>query len=140
VKLVHTSFVRDYLRSAQGRERLISNAKWAVNQASINQQDVLSTSIPLPPYEEQAVIASEIERLLSNVQGAEFQVEVCFKRAARLRQSILKRAFEGRLVPQDPTDEPADKLLERIRAANLSNRSSRLTRRQKTPEPNQSAE
>ena len=37
------------------------------------------------------------------------------KRSARLRQGILKRAFEGRLVPQDPTDEPAEKLLERIR-------------------------
>ena len=37
-------------------------------------------------------------------------------RAARLRQSILKRAFEGRLVPQDPADEPATRLLERIRA------------------------
>jgi len=37
------------------------------------------------------------------------------KRASRLRQSILKRAFAGRLVPQDPSDEPAAKLLERIR-------------------------
>lgn len=38
------------------------------------------------------------------------------KAASRLRQSILKRAFEGRLVPQDPNDEPAEKLLERIKA------------------------
>ncbi len=38
------------------------------------------------------------------------------KRAARLRQSVLKRAFEGELVPQDPTDEPASELLERARA------------------------
>jgi len=37
------------------------------------------------------------------------------KQAERLRMSILKRAFEGKLVPQDPDDEPAEKLLERIK-------------------------
>jgi type I restriction enzyme S subunit len=46
----------------------------------------------------------------------EAQVEADLKRAGRLRQSILKRAFAGRLVPQDPNDEPAVKLLERIKA------------------------
>jgi hypothetical protein len=45
------------------------------------------------------------------------QVDANMKRAARLRQSILKQALEGRLVPQDPTDEPGDKLLENVRAA-----------------------
>ena len=45
----------------------------------------------------------------------EHQVDANLKRAARLRQGILKRAFEGRLVPQHPTDEAADKVLERIK-------------------------
>ena len=75
-------------------------------------------SRPLPPASEcrsKTQIVQEVERRLSIVDEIEAQVEANLKRAARLRQGILKRAFEGRLVPQDPTDEPAEKLLERIR-------------------------
>ena len=71
--------------------------------------------VPLPPDEEQAEIVTEVERRLSIVDEIEAQVEANLKRAARLRQGILKRAFEGRLVPQDPNDEPAEQLLARIR-------------------------
>lgn len=69
---------------------------------------------PLAPLREQLVIQEEVERRLSIVDELEAQVGADLKRAGRLRQSILKRAFAGRLVPQDPTDEPAAKLLERI--------------------------
>ena len=101
------SFVAHYLRSPLGRARLTSRAKWAVNQASINQSDVCMTPVPLPPLAEQHRIVAEVERRLSVIQRAEAAVEASLKRAERMRQSILKQAFSGKLVPQDPNDEPA---------------------------------
>lgn len=71
--------------------------------------------LPLPPLAEQQRIVTEVERRLSVVAEVEAAVAANLKRAGRLRQAILKRAFEGKLVPQDPSDEPASTLLERIR-------------------------
>ena len=70
----------------------------------------------LPPLAEQHRIVAEVERRLSVIQQAAAAVEVSLHRAERLRQSIFKRAFSGELVAQDPDDEPASVLLERIRA------------------------
>jgi len=70
---------------------------------------------PLPPLPEQHEIVSEIERRLSVADQTEATLEANLKRAVRLRQSILKKAFRGELVPQNPNDEPASVLLERIR-------------------------
>jgi type I restriction enzyme S subunit len=70
--------------------------------------------IPLPPLTEQHRIVAEVERRLSVVAEVEAAVDTNLARAERLRQAILKRAFEGQLVPQDPDDEPASALLEQI--------------------------
>ena len=63
-------------------------------------------AVPVPPLAEQHRIVAEVERRLSVIQQAETAVEASVQRAERLRQSILKRAFAGELVPQDPDDEP----------------------------------
>lgn len=85
-------------------------------QPNLNLSVIRQTVIPLPPLAEQQRIVAEVERRLSVVEELERQVEASLKRAARLRQAILRRAFAGKLVPQDPNDEPASVLLERIRA------------------------
>lgn len=108
-------FISLFLRSPIGRATLTANAKWAVNQASINQSDVRDTVVPLPSAAVQQQVAEAVVGQLAVSDRTTVEIDVQLARAARLRQSILKRAFEGRLVPQNPDDEPADVLLDRIR-------------------------
>jgi type I restriction enzyme S subunit len=118
-------YIETYLRSFYGRSCLTSNAKWAVNQASINQSDVARTVVPLPPLAEQQRIVAEVERRLSGVAVLEASLAANLARAGRLRQAILRRAFAGQLVAQDPADESAAVLLGRIRAG-VTGRQGRL--------------
>ena len=85
-------------------------------QPNLNLGLIKALAIPLPPLAEQRRIVAEVDRRLSVIDQAEAAVEANITRAERLRQSFLKQAFLGRLVPQDPGDEPASALLKRIRA------------------------
>ncbi|WP_038874858.1 restriction endonuclease subunit S [Vibrio jasicida] len=111
------AFVTIFLRSIVGLQELRKNAKLAVNQASINQTDVKNCSLRLPKIEEQKEIVRLVDQYFAFADTIEAQVKKAQARVDNLTQSILAKAFRGELVDQDPNDEPADKLLERIAEA-----------------------
>lgn len=107
---------RYFVNALRYQTNTMESMATATTVAYLNQAACNSVPIPLPPLAEQHRIVEEVERRLSIAEQMEKTVEADLARAERLRQSILKRAFEGKLVPQDPNDEPASILLERIQA------------------------
>ena len=105
-----------YVASQLGRAFIEQHAASSAGQNNVSLSLIHAMPLPLPPSAEQRRIVAEVERRLSVIQQVEATVETNLERANRLRQSILKQAFSGKLVPQDPNDEPASVLLERIRA------------------------
>ncbi len=104
-----------FVNSFYGRKYIGSVVTQQVGQANVNGTKLSQMPIPLPPLAEQRRIVAEVERRLSIADGVEKTVAQSLAQAQRLRQSILKKAFEGRLVAQDASDEPAGVLLEKIK-------------------------
>ena len=92
------------------------HAQQVVGMASISQNQVGRMVVPVPPSIEQRRIVAAVDRRKRSSLRLEETIKAKRGQSQALRQSILKRAFDGRLVPQDPNDEPASVLLERIRA------------------------
>jgi type I restriction enzyme S subunit len=119
-ELADPRFLQIVLNTGPSRTFIASRVRTTAGQAGISGGDLRATPVPLPPLAEQRRIVAEVERRLSILDETEAIVAANLKRAERLRQAILKRAFEGKLVPQDPSDEPASVLLERIRVERAS--------------------
>jgi type I restriction enzyme S subunit len=96
----------------------------------IHLEDLRRDCVPIPPISEQTRILETAQRYVSVADWVEETVTRNLARLARLRQAVLKWAFEGKLADQDPTDKPADHLLARIiadRAAALATKTGRRT-------------
>jgi len=86
----------------------------AVNQSTINAQKLDKFEMPLPPLEEQKEIVRQVDKLFALVDKLEAHYQNAKAKVDKLSQSVLAKTFRGELVPQDPNDESAEKLLERI--------------------------
>jgi type I restriction enzyme S subunit len=103
-----------------GRRWFESAGKQTTNLASINKKTLESFPVPVPPDGVAVAIVAEGERRVSLIDAAEQTVAANLRKAETLRRSVLAAAFSGRLVHQDPADEPASALLERIKARRVS--------------------
>lgn len=114
-QILYSSFLKHFLNSPMGF-RMTTGKMTGTAIKRIILDKLRISSVPLPSLLEQQQIVAEIEHRFTIASGIKTIVDASLTQSERLRQSILKRAFEGKLVPQDPNDEPAEKLLERIKA------------------------
>jgi type I restriction enzyme S subunit len=101
----------DVLRAIDQRKAGISESGLSLTHSKIG-----TVEIPLCSLDEQQDIVRQLDEQTSVMDVLEADIDLNLQKAEALRQSILKKAFAGELVPQDPADEPAAALLARIRA------------------------
>ena len=86
----------------------LRNINQGAAQPNLNTTIIENTEIPVPSLPEQKAIVEKIEKAFACADNAQAAISAALEQAKQLKQSILKRAFEGRLVPQDPNDKPVD--------------------------------
>ena len=102
---VSREYVATFLRSADVQNYFKRVAR-GVAVKGVNVADVRTCPVLLPPFDEQRRISQAVAAQISVIEEIATEIDRNVKRADRLRQAILKRAFEGKLVPQDPTTSP----------------------------------
>ena len=116
-RMAFSPYIRHLFDSKQIRGLISHKMVSTAGQNTISQTSINELFLPLPSVEVQKQIVAEIESRLSVCDKLEQLVDECLGKARALKQSILKKAFTGQLVPQDPDDEPAEELLKRIKQA-----------------------
>ena len=120
-------FFLSFLMSPLGRDLIVRQASSTSGLHTLSISKVSALPVPVPTPIEQARLLEAVAAPLSLVDHQMGEITTALAKITALRQSILKQAFSGRLVPQDPADEPASALLARLRASAPPARAKRKT-------------
>ncbi len=116
VETILSHFLHLFLTAVAGGRGQLDKEAYGAGKPGLNLQQVGAVVVPLPNAEEiKKLIEVLTDQLNASTEQEKF-IDISLKQAAAQRKNILKAAFSGQLVPQDPSDEPASVLLERIRA------------------------
>jgi type I restriction enzyme S subunit len=132
VEGVLPGFVCRYLLSPVAQQWLKSRSKTTAGQTNLTLEVCRNLPFPLPPKSEQQSLLDIIEMAMSSFVSQEQAIQHALKQSTAQRQNILRAAFAGQLVPQDPNDEPASLLLARIRAERAAARTNGKTTTRRT--------
>ena len=113
--IVSSELLSEYINSPFGRAWVLNVASQQVGQANVNGTKLKSLAIPFPSIEEQKIVTNTFSQVRSSADSVREIITSGTMQINSLDQSILAKAFRGELVPQDPNDEPASILLERIK-------------------------
>lgn len=117
-KTVMPVYVLFQMMSPGGREQLVEKSSSSAGLNTLSISKISDINLPVPPLIEQREIIRRMGKMFALADRLEARVGKARGQVDKLTQAILAKAFRGELVPQDPNDEPAEKLLARIRAKN----------------------
>ncbi|MFI7038209.1 restriction endonuclease subunit S [Microbispora rosea] len=117
---VHPEWALLVFRRHMHARRFIREVRITTNIAHLSAGRLKSVEFPIPPLDEQREIVARAKEELERADHMKLAMEECIERSNLLRQHILGLAFSGRLIPQDPADEPASVLLERIKVEKVA--------------------
>ena len=124
--IVHSKYI-SYWGNSFGKNYFEKTGKQTTNLASINKTVLSGFPVTFPSLNEQSIIVDIIESRMSEIDNLMSQLESQLLKANYMKSAILHKAFQGKLVPQDPTDPPASQLLDQIKAERLAKQTAKQT-------------